>query len=171
MPKKYEDEIRDILKGMDRFPGEGDGGTRQARARRPSVPRFGGGAGGGLSTLTSNPQKLMGGALILILFAWIMQGPWTYSPTVLRMAGYVSLAGMVLFIIGLILMLRSRGGFNPYGGGFGAPVEKRWRGQVINFPNRQPAWRRWWLNLTRRFNRSSNGPRRSGSRGRDSIQW
>ena len=38
MPKGYEDEIRDILKGMDRFPGEGQRRRREhLSGRRPAV--------------------------------------------------------------------------------------------------------------------------------------
>ena len=163
MPKKYEDEIRDILKGMDRFPGDSPGTTR--KAPRPGLPRFGG-VGGGLQL---DPQRLMGGALILILVSWIMQGPWS-SGSLLRMAGYVSLAGTALFVVALILFLRRRGTFGAPGMSMGG-TEKRWRGQVINFPNRQPFWRRWYVNLARRLNRSPRGPSRPSPRGRDSSQW
>jgi hypothetical protein len=175
MPKNYEDEIRDLLKGMDRFPGEGPSGpARPAGApARPTPIRRAGPSGwrpsfGGFQT---NAHRVMGGALILILFAWIMQGPWSHGfPLIMRWAGYISLAGTILFIAGLVMMLRS--------GAFGAGMRQpqRWRGEVIHLSNRRPFWTRWWQGVTRlvsRLGRGSRpgGPGRSGRRGRDSLQW
>ncbi|HXI16642.1 MAG TPA: hypothetical protein VNM48_09735 [Chloroflexota bacterium] len=166
MPKKYEDEIREILKGMDDASGGTPaGGTRASRPEKPrSVgrqrPSF-----SGFGDLQLNPQRLMGGALILILFAWIMQGPWSYGfPLISRWAGYVSLAGTVLFVVALIMLLRSRGSLRMPG----RATETRWRGQVIRLPNAQPFWMRWRRSLTRVFSRS----RRPGDQRRpDSVRW
>jgi hypothetical protein len=112
----------------------------------------------------------MGLALILILFAWIMQGPWSRGfPEMFRLAGYISLAGTVLFVVALIAMLRAGGRF----AGLGQP-QQRWRGQVIYLPNRRPFWVRWRQAVARLF----RGPRRPGPNpggprrgGRDSYQW
>ena len=159
MPKKYEDEIREILRGMDDVPG--DGPRRRAR-RRPRMPSL------GLSNLQLDSHRLMGGALILILFAWIMRGPWSGGfPLINQWAGYVSLAGTVLFIVAIVAMLRARGTFAAMG-----PREKRWRGQVIYLPGSEP----WHLRLRRSIARLfGRGPRGTGSgggrRGRDSYQW
>ena len=145
MGKKYEDEIREILKGFDE-PEE-----RTPRGpRRPAATR--GGSGGTppttrLSLRSLNPQQIMGFALILILFAWVMQGPWARGfPDMFRLAGYISLAGTILFVIALIAMLRAGGRFRVPSGS-----EQRWRGQVIYLPNRQPFWVRWKHSLTRLF--------------------
>jgi hypothetical protein len=164
VPKKYEDEIREILKGLDDVPADARRqgprqGPRQPVRRGPSLP-----------SLSFNPQRIMGLALILFLFAWIMQGPWSRGfPEVYRLAGYVSLTGTVLFVVALIAMLRAGGRLRGIGGG-----QPRWRGQVIYLPNRQPFWTRWRHSIARLFRggrppaAGSDGPRRGG---RDSIQW
>ncbi|HEU5316476.1 MAG TPA: hypothetical protein VFX49_10220 [Chloroflexota bacterium] len=170
MPKKYEDEIREILKGLDDVPGDGQraaagtGGGPGRRPGGPSRPIF------RRPSLSLNPQRVMGLALILILFAWIMQGPWSRGfPDVFRMAGYISLAGTVLFVVGLIGMLRAGGRLGGFGSG-----QQRWRGQVIYLPNRQPFWVRWRHSVARLFRSarsqpgSKSGPRRGGG---DSDRW
>jgi len=166
MPKKYEDEIREILKGMDDAPGEGKPEPR--RAARPEKPRSIGRqmpSIGGFGDLQLNPQRLMGGALILILFAWIMQGPWSYGfPLISRWAGYVSLGGTILFVVALIMLLRSRGSLRMPG----RATETRWRGQVIHLPNAQPFWMRWRRSVARLFSRSRR-PR--DQRRPDSVRW
>ena len=48
-------------------------------------------------------------ALILILFAWVMQGPWARGFRTCTTAGYVSLSGTILFVVALIAMLRAGG--------------------------------------------------------------
>lgn len=170
MPKKYEDEIREILKGMDDVPGSAprrtpDDGPRRAprqpAGRGPTIPSL---------SLSFNPQRMMGFALILFLLSWIMQGPWARGfPLLFLLAGYVSLAGTVLFVVALIAMLRAGGRFRGLG-----RQEQRWRGQVIYLPNRQPFWTRWRHSLARLFRGSGRpGPRAGGPGrgGRDSIQW
>ena len=157
MGKKYEDEIREILKGFDDEP--------ENRARRPSngPSSASGRAGRGSPTpirgrgqsvpLTSrfsprsiNPQQVMGFALILILFAFVMQGPWARGfPTIYVFAGYISLAGTILLIAAFLALLL---GARRLGG---TPGEQRWRGQVIYLPNRQPFWVRWRHSLARLF--------------------
>jgi hypothetical protein len=158
VPKSYEEEIRDLLRGMDRFPGE----QRPAKRRR---------GWGGLSGLRLpgrlDVQRVMGGALLLMLFSWLLRGPWAHGyPALTTAAGYISLVSVVLFIGALVLMIR--------GGAFGAaggmrPRQQYWRGQVIELPRRGGplAGLRRWL---RRFQRGS-GPRGRYPRGRDSIQW
>jgi hypothetical protein len=176
MPKKYEDEIREILKGMDDLPADGTRTGRRAgpgsgppRSRRPSfrapsVPS--------LSSIRFDPQRIMGLALILILLGWIMQGPWSRGfDEILILAGYVSLAGTILIVVALIALLRASGWFGRVLGG----REQRWRGQPIYLPNRQPFWTRWRRSLSRLFRgmRRTGPPPPSGPRrgGRDSFQW
>jgi hypothetical protein len=151
VPKSYEDEIRDLLRGMDRFPGE-----QPPRRPRRSMPPI------GLSRL--DPQRIMGGALILMLFAWLLRGPWIGGyPLLAVAAGYISLVSIALFVVALVMMIRG-GAFS--GGAFGGrPREVRWRGQVVQMPRRGgpvAAMRRWF----RRLQRGPNRPR-----GRDSFQW
>jgi hypothetical protein len=167
MPKGYEDEIRDILKGMDRFPGDGPPKQKQRAARQLSAP-----------ALSLDPQRMMGGALLLMLFAWVLRGPWAYGyPGLIRLAGYISLASIVLFIAALIMLFRS-GRFGGMGmgrvSGLGGQ-QTRWRGQVIEFPRRGgplTGLRTWWRRTVTRFGRrpGPGGPR-SISRGRDTYQW
>ncbi|MGI8423668.1 MAG: hypothetical protein ACR2NO_06090 [Chloroflexota bacterium] len=157
MGKKYEDEIREILKGLDDGPGERRGAHDSETT--PSRARSGGlGVGprqrslGRFSGLSINPQRVMGFALILILFAWVMQGPWARGfPDVFRLAGYISLAGTIMFVVALIALLRAGG---RLGGGIAdGSRAQRWRGQVIYLPNRQPFWVRWRQALARLIRR------------------
>ena len=153
MGKKYEDEIREILKGFDdpderpRRPagGSGSGGGpnpvrgRGQAIRPPGPTRF--------SPRSISPHQVMGFALILILFAFVMQGPWARGfPTVFMLASYISLVGTILLIAAFVALLI--GGRRL--GGVGAR-EQRWRGQVIYLPNRQPFWVRWRHSLSRLF--------------------
>jgi hypothetical protein len=163
MPKSYEDEIRELLKGMDRFPGEG------ARRPPPRLRRAPAWRLPSIRHLRLDAHRLMGGALILMLFAWIMRGPWSAAfPGLFTLAGYISLASVILFIVALVMLIRAgRFGGTPY------RSEQRWRGQVINMPRRGgllTAWRNWWrrtlARLTRRRSRYDWPPR-----GRDPIQW
>ena len=147
MPKRYEDEIRDILKGLNEFPG----GPRRQR-RRWSPPSLG--------RVRLDPQRVMGGALILMLFAWILRGPWNSSfPWLVSAAGYISLISIVLFVVALVMLVR--------GGSFGRgqmSTPNRWRGQVIEMPGRGaphvPA--QWWQRLRARFSRSGGLSRPAG---------
>ena len=76
MPKSYEDDIRDILDGMDDFLPE-NGQPRRDRRRRSYGQRSAAGdtwrnftaqfQGGSLT-----PHKLMGGSILLMLFGWLL---------------------------------------------------------------------------------------------------
>jgi hypothetical protein len=162
MPKKYEDEIRDILRDMDkRFPSE-NGARRRQTAPRLSMPRWD-------ALRNINPQKLMGGALILLLFGWIMRGPWSWGfPEMSRLAGYISMVGIVLVVVSLILLVRA-GSF----GSAGPSVyrEKRWRGQVINMPRRGGLLWTWRRNLGRWLAGLRGNSGRGRPKGRDTVQW
>ena len=159
MPKRYEDEIRDMFKGMNRFPGELPLRRRRSSWRLPSLGHL-------------DAHRIMGGALILMLFSWILgMGPWRSGyHSVALLSGYVSLASIVLFVVALVLLVRSgafRGGYSTPG----APRETRWRGQVIQFPRGGTggSLRSWWRTLSARFSRRPPGP--PGPRSRDSYQW
>src|SRR5919199_4581336 len=130
MPKSYEDEIRDLLRGMDRFPGESGPPPKPRRRAWFSWRGF----GGGLSR-PFDMQRIMGGALILMLFAWILGGWWAQGyPLLQHAAGYISLISMVLFVVALVMAVRA-GSFGR-GYSFGGPSQTRWRGQVIQMPRR-----------------------------------
>ncbi len=155
MSKRYEDEIRDLLNRMERFPGE-DAKRRGAPPppapirQRSSNPFRGLGA-----KLTVDPQRLMGGALIMTLGAWVLRGPWSNGfPLLAGIAGLVQLIGLVMFVVALVLFMR-RGSMrgSPFGGGSGP----QWRGQVIELPSRRRPFgglrnvaRSLWNSLTRR---------------------
>ena len=144
MGKKYEDEIREILKGFD------DPDARRGSRRPPPTPVRGRGETvrppRSLSLRSINPQQVMAFALILWLFAFVMQGPWARGfPDIYRLAGYISVAGTILFVVALISMLRAGGRFA------GLRQQQRWRGQVVYLPNRQPFWVRWRHSLSRLF--------------------
>lgn len=141
MSKRYEDEIRDLLKGMDRFPGEGGN-----KPRRPRGSAW-------LTQLRSDPQRLMGGALLLTLCAWVLGGPWSRTyPFLVTLSGWTQLVGLVLFVIAFVLLFR-QGAFGRMGGYGGSP--QRWRGNVIEMPRRGGPFagfaatlRAWWRRLT-----------------------
>ena len=154
VPKRYEDEIRDILKGLNEFPGE----APRRQRRRWSPPSLG--------RVRLDPQRVMGGALILMLFAWILRGPWNSSfPWLVSAAGYLSLISIVLFVVALVMLVR--------GGSFGRgqmSTPNRWRGQVIEMPGRGSpltSLRLWWQRVRARFSRSGGGPSRP--RGRELL--
>lgn len=157
MPKSYEDEIRDLLKGMDRFPGETPARPSRPPRRPLALP----------PQMRINGQTLMGGALIMMLVAWVMRGPWsTGYPLLIYTAGYISLASVILFVVALVSLMR---GGMAGGMRFGAGQEQRWRGQVIEMPRRNDPLngvRRWWRRLTARGGRGGRGGR-SGER----FQW
>lgn len=156
MPKSYEEEIRDLLQGMERFPGEN---RRRPKSRwslsRLSLPRLS-------LPRHLDAHRIMGGALILILVSWVLR--WGGgSRFMIELAGYISLLSTVLFVVAIVMLIR--------GGRFGSRMatEQRWRGQVINMQRRGgpvASVRRWWTRTTARFSRG-----RSGRMGRDSIRW
>jgi hypothetical protein len=117
-------------------------------------------------------HRIMGGALILMLFAWIMQGPWSRGfPELYRLAGYITLASVVLFLFALFLFFRG-GAFGS--GRLGGGTPPRWRGKVIEFPRRGSpltGLRNWWRRTTARFSRRAPGSPGTYRRGRDTYQW
>jgi hypothetical protein len=149
MTKRYEDEIRDILKGMDRFPGEGERSSRR-RTRAPWLARR-----------SADPRHLMGGALLLTLCAWVIGGPWSKSYAFLvALAGWTQMVGLVLFVVAFVLLFR-QGAFTASSTYGSAP--QRWRGNVIEMPRRAGPFsgtaatiRGWWRRLA--------GPRRPPQR-------
>lgn len=148
MPKNYEDEIREILNGVDRFPGEG---RRRQRPKVP-VPSF--------SLRGLDPYRIMGGAMLLVLLAMVLR--IDRSPGMQTFANYVSIASFVLFVLGLFLSMRG-----SFGGAGSRP--QMWRGQVIEFPRQGSPFeglKRWYRRTTARFSRRPRGPRN-----RDSWQW
>ncbi|MBI3970620.1 MAG: hypothetical protein HY332_04975 [Chloroflexi bacterium] len=163
MPKSYEDEIRDILKGMDRFPGEVAPRRRRRQWSLPTMPRLG----------HLDARRVMGGALLLMLFSWIIGSPLGRGfPALAVFAGYISFASLVLFVVALVMLIRGGGLGSSYGRGIGR--EPRWRGQVIDLPRRGGlGWMipRWYRNLVARFSGGVSRRPPSGPRKRDSFQW
>ncbi|MSQ44001.1 MAG: hypothetical protein EXR45_07325 [Chloroflexi bacterium] len=154
MSKRYEDEIRDLLNRMERFPGE-DAKRRGAPPPTPIRRRAWNPFRGLRAMLTVDPPRLMGGALLMTLGAWVLRGPWSNGfPLLAGIAGIVQLISIVMFVVALVLFMR-RGSMSgsPYGGGSGP----RWRGQVIELPSRRRPFggltntvSSLWNNLTRR---------------------
>lgn len=155
MSKRYEDEIRDLLNRMERFPGED---AKRRGAPSPTIPirrRSSNPFRGLRAKFSVDPQRLMGGALLMTLGAWVLRGPWSNGfPILAGIAGAVQLLGLVMFVVALVLLIR-RGSMSgsPYGGGTGP----RWRGQVIELPSRRRPFggltntvRSLWNSLTRR---------------------
>lgn len=153
MAKRYEDEIRELLDRMEGFPGEGRRRTRPAR-RYPLATW--------LASLRDDPRRLMGGALLLTLCAWVLGAPWSRSfPILVAISGWTQLIGLALFVVAFWMLYR-RGAFASSPGIGSTGSATRWRGQVIEMPRRggllattMSLVRHWWRLATNR----GGGPR------------
>lgn len=159
MSKRYEDEVRDLLNRMDRFPGDDDRG-RSGRPQRPIRANWRTATARWISSLIADPNRIIGGALILTLGAWVLRGPWSPSyPLLDALAGIATTTSLVMFVAGLLLIFRRRSGAV----GFGTPTAQRWRGNVIEMPQRGRSRRffgsvrQWWQRMSAQW--GSKGPR------------
>ena len=129
MPERYQREIEDILRQAgDLGSGQGNGGSSRSFPRlvwRHLVQSLSG------KPWSISPGRVMLTAVVLLLSALIM------GALVPGMAGPVAWAGLVLFIVGYAMFF-----IRPAGGG----VEKRWRGQPIDYDSDS-----WWGRLRRKI--------------------
>jgi hypothetical protein len=129
MPNKYEREIEEILRNMDRTePKPGLGNRIRAFNRpRPRRPRRLGTFG-----LTACEVFLLSGILVILFAAGLRYFFGTNQPTFGFLAedaltGFIALLGFVLFVVGLVIGWRS--GFS--GGGI---TSTNWR-STTNYNN------------------------------------
>src|SRR5262249_10968053 len=112
MPHKYEREIEEILKNMQRNEPQPSPGERSRGFPRPS-----GGSGIRIGLSVSELLLLLGVAFALAgVCAW-----WFYGASASNLSGALGLAGFVLFIAGLIVAFQAARRPPP-------PV---WRGSVV----------------------------------------
>ncbi len=108
MPRRYEKEIEEILNRDDRRARRTER-VRSVTRRVTVTPR----------RLSFSSGKLMLAGVLLIAAGWI------FKPLFVLLAS----VGALLFVAGYIAYFaRSRT----------QPVEKRWRGEVVNFPDSWP---------------------------------
>jgi hypothetical protein len=124
--QRYEREIEDILgRGGDDLPG---GPSRPPRRQRPLRP-----PGGGWRL---SPGWMLALGLGLLVVAGVCS---LFIPVLTQPLGW---AGIALLVTGYFLSFRRRRGPGTGPGGY----QKRWRGEVIDFPSpgRRSGWRRLW---------------------------
>jgi hypothetical protein len=112
MPHKYEREIEEILKNMQRNEPESDAGRRSRGFPRPA-----GGAGLGLGLSASE-------LLFLLSIAFVLAGAcamWFDGARPNYVSGVLALVGFVLFIAGLIVAFQAAR----------RPPPTAWRGNVV----------------------------------------
>ncbi|MDE3076903.1 MAG: PrgI family protein [Chloroflexota bacterium] len=138
MPKRYEEEINEILHKFDDWPPPPRGRGRSQR-RPPRQDDFLGAVGrlfGGFS-----PNQLMALGLILIVAGAVIH--FLRLGLGVALGSYATLVGVLALLAGYILALA--------GGWRLAPRQRTWRGQVIDLQPRGRGLDYWWWRLTRGF--------------------
>ena len=126
-PDKVTREIEELLERLDNFVPEERLATKiRDRRRRPraasSGPSFVESIGARLRRFTLGQVMLAG--LALLLLAWLFDealGGW---------ARWVQIGGLLMIGAAFVMSLRSRRGTSSTLGG---KVQKRWRGQIIEY--------------------------------------
>ena len=143
MADRIEREIEEILKKIDDFVPEKPRSVRKRPAdkaapafenpsRQSATPR-GGSSGGSLSRVSLN--QVMGWSLIAVLIAFFLPIPGS---------GWVILAALLVF--GVAFLLSRMGGV----GGGSRGVQKRWRGEPIQYETSFAERMRDWIKGRRR---------------------
>jgi hypothetical protein len=118
MPHKYEREIEEILKNMQRNEPETD-----VRERSRGFPRSAGGPGFRLGLSTSE-------LLLLLGIAFALAGAcamWFNGASANPVSGILGLVGFVLFVAGLIVAFQASR----------RPPPPAWRGNVVEMKTRR----------------------------------
>jgi hypothetical protein len=145
MPKRYEEEINEILHKFDDWPPPKDGGRRPRsepprRSDRPvSYGTFFGGVGA---------QQLMLLGLLLILAGVILHFSYRFGvPGGVGLASYATAIGFLVLLAGYIMAIVS-------GGSGSLPRGKHvWRGQVVDLRPSRGGLAYWWWRLRTNFRR------------------
>jgi len=138
--KRYEREIEEILQKIVDFPSE-NSVRRTRRPKRSFLDRVRAGIPAVSPTLTTG--NLTFGAILLAILGFALRD---FAPSVAPLASMAAVALFVAVIVESLFRRRPR-------------YEKRWRGQVIEFPRKKLApwnelrfritilWRslRWWM--------------------------
>ena len=147
MPRRYEEEINEIL---NKFDGDWPPPNERRRPRPEPPHRNQPPAGFGQLFEHLGPQQVMAFGLLLILVGVVLRfGPLQGLVAPLNIGGYATTIGVLLLVGGYILAV-VRGGS---GGGLGRG-QHFWRGQVVDLRPSQRGLGYWWWrvrsNLRRR---------------------
>src|SRR5437588_500623 len=134
MPRRYEEEINEIL---NKFDGDWPPPKQRQQARR-EAPRRGASAGAVFETL--GPSQLMLIGLVLIFLGVLLRYGYRWGLQV-GFGGYATLIGVLLLFAGYLLAVVR------CGGGVVGPGQQVWRGQVIDLRPNNKGFAYWLWRL------------------------
>lgn len=145
MPKRYEEEINEILHKFDDWPPPNERGRRpRQEPPRRKDPQ----AGSGSFFESMGPQQLMAIGLALILIGVLLRFGTRLGVDV-GIGTYATAIGFLMLLVGYVMAVM-RGG----SGRSMRPGQKMWRGEVIDLRARNNGMAYWWwrfrANLRRR---------------------
>lgn len=136
MPKRYEEEINEILHKFDDWPPPDNRGRRPRQEpprRNDTRTAF------GFFFEHIGPQQLMALGLVIILIGVVLRFGYRAGLDI-GVGVYATAAGVLLLIVGYVMAV-VRGG-----GSFGHP-QRMWRGQVIDLHPSNRGLAYWWWRL------------------------
>lgn len=140
MPKRYEEEINEILHKFDDWPPSGGRGQAPTPPRRNTPTAF----EQFFSSFSAYKLMLLGLLLVLLgLGAHVLGAGLTGS-----VGSYATAAGALMLLVGYALAVT-----NSRRGGARVPRQKMWRGEVIDLPPRGRGLDYWWWRFTANFRR------------------
>ncbi len=137
MPKRYEEEINEILHKFDDWPPPPSGRRpQQGPPRRPNPN----------TTLWQffdhlGPQQLMAVGLVLIALGVVLRFGYRFGMDV-GIGGYTTTAGFVLLLAGYLMAVMRGGSLRGLG-----RHQQVWRGRVIDLPPAGRGLAYWWWRL------------------------
>jgi hypothetical protein len=137
MPKRYEDEINEILHKIDDWPP-----PDRAQRTRPEAPRRGNAPAPSFAQV--GPQQLMALGLVLILLGAALHFSYRLGVPMGVVLGTYGTALGVLVLLGGYILAVIRGG----SGGWGRRPHV-WRGEVIDLRPSSRGFTYWWWRLRR----------------------
>ena len=147
MPKRYEEEINEILHKFDDWPPPNDGGRRpRQEPPKRNAPQ----TGFGSFFESMGPPQLMAIGLMLILVGVLLRFGYRFGIDS-GVGGYATALGVVVLLVGYVMAVM-RGGTGTLNFRRG---QQMWRGRVIDLrPNNGGGVNYWWwrfrANLRRR---------------------
>lgn len=136
MPKRYEEEINEILHKFDWPPAHrGRGQSPQRSPRHDDVFSAVGRLFGGFS-----PNQLMALGLVLIVAGAVIH--FLRLGLGVPLGSYATLVGVLAVLAGYIMAVTA-------GGRRLGPRQRTWRGQVIDLPPRSRGLGYWWWRFTK----------------------
>ena len=143
MSDRLEREIEEILDKIEQFPSPE---SRRARARKRYFRQLGSSIGERQRAIASQLGRISISQVLLISFLLILGSLFfrRFNPAV---AGWVLVAGVILFVTSFAILVFTRGSTSSSGSG--ARSQQRWRGREIQAgqygrPSPIDRLRRWW---------------------------